>query len=84
MDTQEELLTGVLQRADADRCHHRARGSRGKTLPRFTVDEYVLVARVSRKGKHRKFMSAWTGLWRVANDDKAVRRPLGEDVVLRR
>ena len=31
VDTQEELLAGVLQRVDADRRHHRARDSRGKT-----------------------------------------------------
>jgi len=43
---------------------------RGKTLPHFTVGDYVLVARVSRQGKHRKLMSTWTGPWRVANDDK--------------
>ena len=30
---------------------------RGKTLPNFTVGDYVLVARVSRQGKHRKLMS---------------------------
>ena len=39
-------------------------------LPRFTVGDYVLVARLSRQGKHRKLMSTRTGLWRVANDDK--------------
>ena len=42
----------------------------GKTLPHFTVDDYVLVARVSRLGKHRKLMSTWIRPWRVANDDK--------------
>ena len=42
---------------------------RGKTLPHFTVGDYVLVAPVSRQGKHRKLMIAWTGPWRVANDD---------------
>ena len=26
---------------------------------------------MSRQGKSRKLMSAWTGRWRVANDDKA-------------
>ena len=31
VDTQAELLAGVLQRVDADRRHHHARGSRGKT-----------------------------------------------------
>ena len=36
----------------------------------FTVGDYVLVARVSRQGKHRKLMSTWTGPWRVANGDK--------------
>ena len=41
-----------------------------KTLPHFTVGDYVLVARVSRQRKHRKLMSAWTGPWRVANDDQ--------------
>ena len=60
VDTQEELLAGVLQRVDANRCQHRARGSRGKTLPHFTVGDYVLVARVSRQGKHCKLMSTWT------------------------
>ena len=30
---------------------------RGKTLPHFTVGDYVLVARVSRQGKHRKLVS---------------------------
>ena len=69
VDTQE-LLAGVLQRVDADRRHHQARGSRGKTLPHFTVGDYVLVARVSKQGKHRKRMSTWTGQWRVATDDK--------------
>ena len=44
-DTQEELLAGVPQRIDADRRHHRARGSRGKTLLHFTVGDYVLAAR---------------------------------------
>ena len=44
---------------------------RGKTLPHFTVGDYVLVARVSRQGKHRKLMSTWIGPWRVANDDNA-------------
>ena len=43
---------------------------RGKTLPYFTVGGYVLVARVSRQGKHRKLTSAWIGPWRVANNDK--------------
>ena len=70
VDTQEELLAGVPQRVDADRRHHRARGSRGKTLPHCTIGGYVLVARVSKQSKHRKLMSTWTGPWRVANDDK--------------
>ena len=70
VDTQEELLAGVLQDVDADRLHHRARGSRGKTLPRFTVGDNVLVTRVSKQGKHRTLMSTWTGPWRVANDDR--------------
>ena len=43
---------------------------RGKTLPHFTVGDYVLVARLSRQGKPRKLMSTWTGPWRAANDDK--------------
>ena len=43
---------------------------RGKTLPHLTIGDYVLVARVSRQGKHRKLVNTWTGLWRVANDDK--------------
>ena len=43
---------------------------RGKTLPHFTVGDYVLVARVSRQGKRRKLKSTLTGPWRVANDDK--------------
>ena len=72
VDTEEEFLAGVLQRVDADRSHHCARGSRGKTLPHFTVGDYVLMAWVSRQGKHRKLMSTWTGLWRVANDDKSM------------
>ena len=70
VDTQEELVAGVLQRVDANRRHHRARGSRGKTLPHFTLGDYDLVARVSRQGKHRKLMNTWTGPWRVTNDDK--------------
>ena len=69
--TQEEILAGVLQLVDADRRHHQARGSRDKTLPYFTVGDYVLVARVSKQGKHRKLMSNWTGPWRIANDDKS-------------
>ena len=44
-------------------------GSR-QDLPHFTVGDYVLVARVSRQGKHRKLKSTWTGPWRVANADK--------------
>ena len=43
---------------------------RGKTLPHFSVGDYVLVARVSRQGKRRKLKSTLTGPWRVANDDK--------------
>ena len=42
----------------------------GKTLPHFTVGDYVLVDRVSRKGKRRKLRSPWPGPWRVANDDQ--------------
>ena len=72
VDTRKELVAGMLQRVDADRRHHRALGSRGKTLPHFTVGDYVLMAWVSRQGKHRKLMSTWTGLWRVANDDKSM------------
>ena len=47
---------------------------RGKTLPHFTVGDYVLVARVSRQGtsKHRKLMTTWIGPWRVANDKEHV------------
>ena len=60
----------MLQCVDSDLCHHRARGGRSKTLPHFTIGDYVRVARVSRQGKHRKLMSTWTRLWRVANDDK--------------
>ena len=45
--------------------------NRGKTLQHFTVGDYVLVARESRQGKHRKLMSTWTGPWRVANNNKA-------------
>ena len=30
VDAQEELLAGVLQRVDADRCHHRERSSRAR------------------------------------------------------
>ena len=74
MDTKEELLAGVLQRIDADRRHHRARGSRGKTLPRFTVGAYLLVARESRQGKHRSLMSTWTGPSGVANDKNTAMR----------
>ena len=70
VDAQEELLAGVLQRVDADRRRHRAHDSRGRTLPYFTVGDYDRVARVSRKGKHRKLMSTWTGPWRVAKDDQ--------------
>ena len=70
MDTQEEPLAGVLQHVDADRRHHRARGSRGKTLPHFTVGDCVLVAPVSKQGKHRKLMSTWAGPWRVGIDDE--------------
>ena len=40
-----------------------------KALPYFTVGDYVMVARVSRQGKHRKLMTIWVGPWRVANDD---------------
>ena len=43
---------------------------RGKTLPHLTVGDHILAARVSGQGEHRKFMSTWTGPWRVANDDK--------------
>ena len=32
--------------------------------------DYVLVARVSSKGKRSKLMSTWTGPWLLANDDK--------------
>ena len=70
VDTREEHLAGVLERVDADRRHQRARGSRGKTLSYFTVVHYVLMARVSRQGKHRKLMSTWTEPWHIANDDK--------------
>ena len=45
---------------------------RGKTLPHFTVGNYVLVARVSRQGKYRKLMSTLTRPWRVANDKEHV------------
>ena len=69
VDTKDELLAGVLERVDAYHRHHRARGSCGKTLPHFTVDDYVIVARVSRYGKHRKLVGTW-GPRRVANDDK--------------
>ena len=44
--------------------------NRAKTLPHFKVGDYNLVAGVSRQGKRCKFMSTWTGPWRVANDDK--------------
>ena len=70
VDTQEELLAGVLHHVDADRRHHRARGGRGKILPHFTVGDYVPVVRVSRQGKHRKLMSTWTRPSRVTNDHK--------------
>ena len=43
---------------------------RDKVLPHFTVVDYVLVAGVSRQGKHRKLMSTWFGPWRVADHDK--------------
>ena len=67
-----------------------------ESLPHFTVGDYVVVARVSRQGKHRNLMSTWTGPWRVANDDKEhvypvqhlitaeLRSPRGEDAGLRR
>ena len=70
VDTQEEILAGVLQRVDTDRRHHRAHGSRSTTLPHFTVGDYVLVARVSKQDKHSKLMSTWTGPCRVTNDDE--------------
>ena len=60
----------MLQLVDADRRHHRARGCRDKTLPHFTVGDYVLLAEVSTQGKHCKLISTWTGPWRFANDDK--------------
>ena len=44
VDTQEELLAGVLHRIDADRRHHHTRVSRGKTLPHFTVGDYKMSA----------------------------------------
>ena len=34
------------------------------------VRNHILVARVSRQGKHRRLMSTWTGTCRAANDDK--------------
>ena len=70
VDTQEELLAGVLQRVDADRRHHLARGGRDKTLPHFTVGDYVLVVRVSRQGENCNLMSTWTRPSRVTDDDK--------------
>ena len=33
--------------------------ARVKTLPYFTVGDYVLAARVPRQGKHRKLMTTW-------------------------
>ena len=44
-----------------DRLKRHCVWDRGKTLPHFTVGDYVLVARVSRQGKRRKLMSTWTG-----------------------
>ena len=52
------------------RLERRCVWDRGKTLPQFTVVDYVLVAWVFRQGKCRKLLSPWTGAWRVANDDK--------------
>ena len=68
---EEELLAGVQQRIDADYRQHRARGSCLKTLPYFTVGNFVLVSRVSKQGKHRTLVSTWTGPRRVTTDDKA-------------
>ena len=39
-------------------------------LPSFTVSDYVLVARVTRQGRHHRLVSTWTGPWRVVNDDR--------------
>ena len=43
---------------------------RGKTLPHFTVGDYVVVSRVFRQGKRPRLKRTCTGPWRVANDGK--------------
>ena len=70
VDAKEKILAGLLQLVDTGRRHPRERGSRGKTLPHFTVGDCVLVARVSIQLEHRKLMNTWTRPSCVANDDK--------------
>ncbi|CAM9538301.1 unnamed protein product, partial [Sphacelaria rigidula] len=40
-------------------------------LPKFTVGDLVLYARVRRPGVTLNFMSTWTGPWRVVGADHA-------------
>ena len=61
VDTREQIVVGMLQRVDADRRPHRAAGSRGRSLPYFTVvSEEVQVRRVSKQGKHCKLIQLRT------------------------
>lgn len=48
----------------------RHRASRGVLRSFTVVGDYVLDAGVTRRGRHRMLVSAWTGPWRGVNDNR--------------
>ena len=63
-EAQRHLHKGVLDKVQASRSKHRA-SARVGSLPDFVVGDYVLVARVRRRGSTPKLLMTWTGPWRI-------------------
>jgi len=64
VDAQENFHKQVSDKVRENRERQRRAADRG-VMPNFDVGDYVLVARVRKRGVTPKLVSTWTGPWRV-------------------
>ena len=69
MEAQQRLHKVVEERVKKNCKRQNQAASRGH-LPNFAVGDYVMVARVRLPGSTPKWVSTWTGPWRIVTADK--------------
>ena len=69
VDEQERFCKDVQASVAVSRETKRKIAQGKAVLPKFAVGDFVLYARVRKQGVTPKFMSTWTGPWRVVGAD---------------